>query len=105
MQDTPLYPAPTAVNELGSRPFATLSFSKATLHLHLNGGEVYASVEGELSAWDLRYLEAMSRGLYPLYAGLKLEHLLTEARSDKRADIKLSQLVEHLPLPVHHSRS
>ncbi len=105
MQDYPFVSAVVACETPFSAPFAKLSFKAATLSLYLNGGEIYASVEGELSTWDLRNLEAMSRGLYPLYAGLKLEQLLTNARSDKRADLKLSELVEHLPLPVHHSRS
>ncbi len=105
MSDYPFRPAAVAVNKLEQSPFATLTFKNATLGLYINGGEIYASVDGELTIWDLRNLECMSRGLYPLYAGLMLEHMHTESQTVKQADVKLSRLLEHLPLPVHHNRS
>jgi len=105
MSEYPFTPTLVAKNETGSKPFAVLTFDKARLELHLNGGEVHASVEGELSDWDIRYLKAMSTGLSPLIAGLELERMVSVARSDPSRNPKLTRLVELLSIPVHHSRS
>ncbi len=105
MSEYPFTPTRTAKNTTGDRPFAVLTFAKARLELHLNGGEIHASVEGELSDWDIRNLKAMSTGLSPLIAGLELEQMLAVARSDSSRNPKLTRLVELLSIPVHHSRS
>lgn len=104
MQDTPFRPSAVSADSERQKPFAKLVFQDSSLDLYLNGGEVHATVTGSLSNWDLRYLEAMTRGLYPLYAGLMLESMHTEAVGDKAADIKLSRLAELVSIPVHHRR-
>ena len=107
MPDYPFVPARWAVHTSeasNQKPFAVLTFPNAELNLYLNGGEIYATVKGELGTWDLRNLKAMTDGLYPLYAGLQLESDYFDHIKNKTRLPSLPKLLEHLPLPVHHSR-
>ncbi len=106
MPDYPFVPARSAVypSETKDKPFAVLTFPNAELNLHLNGGEIYAIVKGDLSVWDLRNLHSMVTGLYPLYAGLMLEHDYFDHVKNGARLPSLPKLLEHLPLPVHHLR-
>lgn len=105
MPDYPFISTPWLSNySEHSKPFAVLTFPNAELRLYMNGGEMYAKIKGELSRSDLRYLERMTDGMYPLYAGLMLEHDYFDHVKNKTRLPSLPKLLEHLPLPVHHSR-
>lgn len=101
MQDTPFRPS-TVASTPYQKSIAKLVFTHATLDLYLNGGEVHAVVTGSLSEWDLRNLQAMSTGLYPLWAGLELEATYKDSLKDKACDLKLSRLLQAIQIPVHH---